>query len=129
MASFSLASYTLRVRNVEDREWEDLDSFGEPDRDLYDVLADYLNALGSAISLDNESKRLIKLRPPLRKKDRILTGILGTGEWGYTSELQNVESGKIAHNRGVKESENFPYYFLISVPKGSKRGVVILAGC
>ncbi|HYJ88087.1 MAG TPA: hypothetical protein VEW46_18615 [Pyrinomonadaceae bacterium] len=126
MASFSLASYTLRIRNTEEKEWEYLDDFGEPGRDLLTVLSDYLTALGTEISLDNETKKLIKLRPPLGSKDRILSGILQTGEWGYTTEIQDVETGDITYNRKTKESENYPYYFLIYVPKLSQRGVVIL---
>jgi len=126
MASFSLASYTLRIRNVEEQEWEYLDDFGEPSKDLLNVLSDYLNALGTKRSVDSENKKLIKLRPPLHSKDRILTGILQTGEWGYTTEIQDVETGDITYNRKTKESENFPYYFLIYVPRLSQRGVVIL---
>src|ERR1041384_1865069 len=126
MASFSLASYVLRVRNTEEHEFEYLDDFGEPGRDLYDFLSDYLHALGANLSLDNENKKLIKLRPPLRRQERILSGILETGEWGYTSQLQNVESGDITYDRQVEESENFPFYFLIQIPEASQRGIVIL---
>jgi hypothetical protein len=126
MASFSLASYVLRVRNIEEREYEYLDDFSEPGRDLYDLLSDYLHALGTDLSLDNENKKLIKLRPPLRRGNRILSGILETGEWGYTTQLQNVESGEITYDRQIDESENFPFYFLIQIPEASRRGIVIL---
>lgn len=126
MASFSLASYIIRIRNTEENEWEYLDDFGEPGKDLLDVLSKYLTDLGTDMSLDNEEKKLLKLRPPLRSKDRILSGTLQTGEWGYATEIQDVETGDITHNRQVKESENFPYYFLIYLPKLSQRGVVIL---
>ena len=124
MSSFSLASYVIRIRDVEDREWLTLDGFADG-ADLFDVLRDYLQSL-TTVSYDQPNKKLIKLRPHLRARNRILTGIIETGEWGYASQLQNVTNGRITHRRGTEEAENFPFYFLFSIPPDSDRGVVIL---
>jgi hypothetical protein len=124
MSSFSLASYLLRIRDVENRKWLQLDSF-TTDQDLFDRMSEYLEGLTSP-SLDTVNKKLIKLRPPLRKRARVLAGIVETGEWGYTSQLQDVTSEKITYKRKVAESENFPFYFLIAIPESSDKGIVIL---
>lgn len=125
MSSYSLASYVIKINNIDVHELESLVDFEESGLDLLDILEGYLMQL-VALTVDEESQTALKVRPPLNRIGRTLTGLIEGGEFGVSSQLQDVQTLAITHNRGVNEVENFPLYFLIWIPQEGRRGIVIL---
>ena len=62
----------------------------------------------------------------LQDQDRIFSGIVKTGEYGYETELLDSNSGQPTHRRSVSEAEMMPFYFLIFLPQNTDEGILIL---
>jgi hypothetical protein len=126
MRSFSLASYIIKINNIDVHEPENLVDFDDSGEDLLDVLEGYLNELSRRLARDDTNQTTLKLRPPLNRIGRMITGTLLGGDYGITSQLEDVETGLPTHNRGATETEQIPLYFLIWIPEDGQRGLVLL---
>lgn len=126
MPSVSLASYVLRIQNIDVHEPEQLVDFEESGHDLLDVLERYLNQLGVGLAVDEGNMTALRVRPPLNRNGRVLTGLIESGDFGIASQLRSVITGLVTYDRPIEDAENFPLYFLVWIPEEGKRGILIL---
>lgn len=123
MPSISLASYVVRVRQKRHPRPLTLGSFDRR-HDLLEVFREYLQYRTLNAAINEDSQRVFQLRSAIAS-GRELTGIISTGEWGYSSTIRNVRSGATTHRKGVDEAEILPFYYLISLPADTDEGVII----
>jgi hypothetical protein len=126
MPTVSLASYVIKIQNIDIHEPENLVDFEESGQDLLDILERYLNQLGAGLSVDDENKTALMVRQPLNRNGRVLTGLIESGDFGIATQLRNVITGQVTYNRPVDDAENVPLYFLIWIPEEGQRGILIL---
>lgn len=132
MTKIYLSGYSLRVKNrkrnlVLDKDEDEETKSKTPDNFL--VLKNYLNIIFSEFDVNKDIRKLIKvekLKVDNSDKERILSGLIKTGEYGYESELVKVPNRLVSHKRETDEAEMLPFYFLISMPSGRDEGIVIL---
>lgn len=53
-------------------------------------------------------------------------GRFQTGEYGFTSELVDVDANQVSHERGKNEAEMIPFFFSVAIPKQSTWGILTL---
>lgn len=123
MSKFSLAGYTLRVREGGEQV-EELDDFCD-EADLIEILYDRLDSLQNDLSHNPEEQKLTRVST-LHRHDRTITGIIETGEYGFESELIDVGRRRLSHRRTTTEAEMLPFYFLIDIPESADEGIMIL---
>lgn len=124
MAKFSLASYTLRIKDRVSKRYIPLDNF-DKGNDLFDILNLYLDKLENKCSHDREHKRLLRVSD-LNSNDRIINGIIETGEYGYEATLFDTINSSVSYERKNYEAEFLPFYFLIEIPKKFDEGIIML---
>ena len=124
MAKNSLVAYKIGIAHDLGSDRIRLDDLNGVD--LYDVFSDYFNSLNNGCSLAPERMRFIRVSDPQRSDNRReLKGILSVGEYGYTSELHNVETDKPSYTREVPDAEMLPFYYLIKIPRGFNIGIAL----
>jgi hypothetical protein len=124
MSSFSLASYTIRVKHEVTQSNVRINDLRDGG-DVFDTLRAYLTDLQHNSSNDAAGQRLLRVSR-LNTRNRILKGIIETGEYGFESDLYDVENETVSHRRKITEAEMLPFYFLISLPTDVNEGIIIL---
>jgi len=119
--SISLSAYTLRVKNTETDKNEQLDKV-DGNSDIIDILNDYFGQIKDKFSKES---LLYTDQLHLDLERRVFSGIIQTGDYGYETDLRNIENGKITHTRQKNEAEMLPFYFTIFVPKVVDEGIII----
>lgn len=130
MAKFSLSTYTIRVLEKSSNSYVKIDKFGKKDKtdtgsDIFKILNEYLSQLVITSSLNRSEKKILHVHK-INSDARTLNGIIETGEFGYESNLYNVNNETISHKRQTNEAELLPFYFLIEIPNNVDEGIVIL---
>jgi hypothetical protein len=122
---FGLAPYKIQVKNSE-RNLCTLDKF-DGKSDFADFVRDYLTSLGSTYEKVDDANKLYQVLQWGQSIDaRSITGLIETGEHGYTSRLLDIETSKTSHNRKVTEAEMLPFFFAFFLPHASSHGILIL---
>jgi hypothetical protein len=122
MRNISLSSYTIEARKRNARKLEDTDDLeGE---DLLDLFEEFLTGRRSA-SNDKNQKMLLRVQN-FKRTGRSCHGIIETGEYGYSSELINVDTFALAHLRKPEEAGMLPFFFQIYLPEDESLGLLIL---
>lgn len=124
MSSFSLASYTIRVKEQATHSNVRINNLRHGG-DVLVTFREYLNALRHTSSHDTGSQRLLRVSR-LNANGRILKGIIETGEYGFESDLYDVNADVVSHRRQNTEAEMLPFYFMISLPTDVNEGIIIL---
>lgn len=124
MSSLSLASYTIRVKEQTTQSNVRINNL-RGGGDVFATFRDYLSALRRTSSHDEEGQKLLRVSR-LNVSGRTLRGIIETGEYGYESDLYDVNSEAVSHRRSTTEAEMLPFYFLISLPTNVNEGIIIL---
>lgn len=124
MARFSLSSYTIRVKDKGEKSYEQIDQLNGGE-DLLKVLSTFLSERKVNSSLDPKQKKLLSVNR-LISNDRLLNGIIETGDYGYESNLRDIHLNSISYKRGIDDAEMLPFYFLMHLPKNTDEGIVIL---
>jgi len=121
----SLAAYAVKVWNPSDREHEAVSDFDGDGADLFEFLHGVLNGIKTK-TLDQEKLQQALSVAKLEKNERTLTGIIGTGQYGYESELIDVKTAKVVYKRKRNDAEMLPFYFRFEIPEGVEDGILIL---
>lgn len=124
MSQISLASYTLRVLESGSSSKLNLDQY-EKGKDLLDAIAAYLDRTKTTLLHNTDSKKLVQVKE-LTQDKRLLTGLIETGEYGYSSDLLNIDNMAVSYTRQVNDAEMLPFYFLIYLPPKSDEGIIFL---
>lgn len=124
MPNYFLSSYTIRLVDRDSGEILPIDDF-LPGTDLYIVFNQNLTSLSTNLSHDSTAQKLLRVSR-YSPGPRMMSGIIETGEYGYESELYDIQSGVVAHHRTVNEAEMLPFYFLAHLPNQSDEGILLL---
>lgn len=124
MSSYSLASYTIRVKEQITHSNVRINNLRDGG-DAFNTFRAYLNDLKLSASLDPADQRMMRVAS-LRVSGRTMRGIIETGEYGYESELYDITTDAVSHRRQNTEAEMLPFYFLVSLPTDVNEGIVIL---
>ena len=125
MVSFSLALYTIRLRNKQTDMYEPMGAF-DHGIDFLNVAHGYLTARTQNHSIDHNVRRLMRVVQSHGLARRI-SGIIEAGEYGYRADLYNVAISAVSHQRVIDEAEMLPFYFLINVPQQQDEAILILS--
>jgi hypothetical protein len=123
MARISLGAYSLRVKDSSG-EFVNVDEVTS-ELDLLEILKEYLKNLKKQFSHDSREKKLLRVLQ-LTARNRILNGLIETGEYGFESNLYDLGRKAVSHKRNIQEAEMLPFYFLVEIPKDSDHGIILL---
>jgi len=123
MASISLAPYFIRVKEV-GGPYLTLGNFGQQE-DLFRILRSFLQALSQNGQLDDNSQKYMEVSD-LAFEDRIIHGILNTGDYGYEADLYDLDAEQVVYQRRSNDAELLPFYFFASIPSDRDEGILLL---
>ena len=129
MGSVSLSTYSFRLYDQEDKKNQEDKKpvrFGDLNISPYLAIDRYLTLRRENCSLQEKEKRIWKTCEILKNGDRILSGIIQSGEYGYENELINVENSKKSYYKLKSDAEMHPFYFLMEFPDNKDEGIIIL---
>lgn len=126
MAKISLASLSMRIKRKHARSGDYL-RFGELDGgiSLMAVWRQFLDSLQQEHSHDEAAKALLTVSR-LEGDESSAWGTVRAGDYGYTSDLINVQTGHRAYSRTVSDAEMLPFYFLVDAPDHANKGILLL---
>ena len=122
MAKFSLVPYAIRVKEKGTNKYLSLGNISN--LDLANILDGYLKQIPNSLS-DSDHSSIIKTGS-CSLQGRVLNGTIKGGDYGYTAELSNTETGRTSYQRQVTDAELIPYYFLMELPSTANKGIVVL---
>lgn len=126
MIKISLSSYTIRIKDTTKDNYVNLDEF-LPKKDFLQFVQEYFSFVETKLQVDEENKKLIRINnQKIRTIKRHIKGIIETGEYGFESEIIDKKEGTLKYKRTTEDAELLPFYFLISLPKGKDKGIIIL---
>lgn len=130
MLNFSLAPYTIRIKQKGTSNYLSIGNISNAGLDFLDMITDYLNNFLPNYpiinnSINNRVKKILKVDSNIIKNNRTISGIFRAGESGYSSTLFNITTDVISYERVPLDVELIPYYFIISLPIDYDRGIII----
>lgn len=124
--SVSLEAFAFSLYSIDkDKKVKFEDDATDPGCDLVKQLLNFLKILSEIGSVDELSQQLLKVRF-FKTRNRSITGLFDSGDFGYESNLLNIESSQIAHQRRINEAELLPLYFSFTIPRNVETGVLLL---
>ena len=124
-STISLSTYTIRIYSTDLGGYVNLDNPLDGHLDSCDFLNQYISELNRKISHDHLQQKLLRVMQ-FNKNGRQISGIIETGDYGYESDLFNVQTSLLSYQRQSHEAELLPFYFLIILPRDINLGIVIL---
>jgi len=124
MSRFSLAPYTIRVKDRATNQYIQLGSKAKTGFDVLKMLHHYLENAIPSLPLEPNDDHVIR-GESFNLNNRSISGILRAGGYGYSSSLLDVEADTISYERQLKDAELLPYYFLARVPTTTESGILI----
>lgn len=124
-----LEVYTLKVREKGKKK-----NFLPPENffgqnDFLNFFQEYVKSFDQQLELNEAKKKSLKLDSEtlsFSAFERTISGVIESGDYGYTSTGINIRTGKKSYDRTVEDTEIRPFYFLMYLPKGKGMGFVIL---
>ena len=110
MARYSLATYTIRIKDKVRDIYVPINNI-QNGTDFLNVMDNYLSNRHMKMAHQQAQRKLLKIRN-FTRQNRVFSGIVETGEYGYEAELLDVNSSKTTHRRSVSEAENVTFLFL-----------------
>lgn len=123
MPKIFLSTYMIRVKDRR-QNYVPLGNFGN-NNDLFNIFNNYLNNAMQSPIHDHFYKSLLSISNP-SVSGREVSGIIKKGEYGFESDLIDVQNQNISHRRTVIEAEMLPFYFLAKIPDDTNEGILIL---
>lgn len=124
-----LEVYTIRVRKTGDKEtFLPINKFAN-DEDFFSFFKDYITSFDHQLEINDTQKRSLVLDSSKVKylsKNRMISGIIESGDYGYESSLYDIHSGQKLYQRRTDDTEIKPFYFLLYLPNNDNKGFVIL---
>jgi hypothetical protein len=125
MRKIALVPYTVRVRPPNSKEYENLSSFGEDDKDALVAIRDILKELKAKNdAVEKHVLEITKVRWAIT--ERRIEGIAESGEYGTETVIRDVNSWEVAHRKEVHHAEMLPFYFLFDLPETRDQGLLLL---
>ncbi len=124
MARYSLAPYTIRIKDKKSDKYVHIDNISGGEDFLY-VMNNYLSNRKNSVGHQQSQKKILRIRH-FTLQNRIFSGIIETGEYGYETELFDANSEKTTYKRHINEAEMLPFYLLMYLPQNADEGILIL---
>ena len=124
LARFSLGCYTIRLRDKHSKTYRRLDDVGGG-KDLLMVLREYLQSRTASYAINTDTQKLLRVLS-FQPQDRLVSGIVETGEYGYEADLYDVNAAAVSYQRSRHDAEMVPFYFLANIPAQRDEGLLIL---
>ena len=85
---------------------------------IFDYFEDFLNRYSGGLDTNSEKQKTFAVEDFHIDRDaNVVEGIVTTGDYGYTAELKDVNTGSTTHQKATDEAEVIPYYFIFHLPK------------
>lgn len=121
----SLEVYTLQVREKQKKDiFLSLDNFIK-NEDLISFFREFINEY-SKITVSEKQQKSLQFTDQIKitTEQRILSGILKSGDYGVESEITDKE-GNSKYTKNIDDLDIKPFYYLLWLPKGSNLGILI----
>jgi hypothetical protein len=115
----------VRIRRQREKEFDQLDCFGDNDNDLLDVVQGVLAILKGKADNDKEAQQVMEVAD-LQPSGRQVYGIINTGAYGLTGDVQDVRTNTLAYKQREYHAVMMPFYFHFDLPKGKDKGILAL---
>ena len=125
MARYSLGIFTVRMMEKASEQPVKLNELGVSRLDLFMLFKKYLNERESESSNDSKKMRVMDV-VKWEFRGRIVSGIIRTGDYGYESDINEVETHETSYRKRKSEAEMLPFYFRLVIPKFSNEAVIVL---
>ena len=102
---------------------ETLSSLSSGD-DFLDIAENYFKSISSLIN--QEAEKLAFEGRDCQRNGRVLWGLIGKGNYGYGAVLKDVRTKEIKYERDPGDAELLPYFYLLYVPTGCDKMMLIL---
>lgn len=131
----SLGSYTFRVRNkgqensenIEDYQWEELRNIGSSNSYFLDFLYEFFHTMSTEYMQDEVQETMLVIEEArINYENDVIYGVFNHGPWGSEATLTDHNSGEVSYEKSEEEATLRPFFFLIHVPRDTKRGILIL---
>jgi hypothetical protein len=127
MKSILLTVQGLRIKELNGRKNQLLDSFSAKEADLYDVLHQFLLLRKNDAFKAEDSQQAFQVGQIETSKKRQIEGIIHAGNWGSEHPIRNLDKwSKIAYLKKLRDVETTPFYFLFDIPEGRDLGYLLL---
>jgi len=74
-----------------------------------------------------EQKKIVRFYPPTYNGPQdSIWGRIGTGEYGYTTEIYDPKSKKIAYNKPKNQAGMIPFYYYFKPTKDPNSGILVI---
>jgi len=110
MAQYSLATYTIRIKDKSSNRYVLIDNIGSG-TDFLNVMRDYFLNRHMNIAHHQAQKKILKIRKFKPQQYRGFSGIVETGEYGYETELFDTNSGRITLEDISMRLKCYPFIF------------------
>lgn len=127
MSTILIEPYVIRLKEKFRRKNKHqfvLNSFGDAGLDLFDVFKNYLAPYVNQAHQFGGAKAA-KITA-YQNNSRVLKGRLNVGEFGYSSQIVDVNTGNQNYLKLRTDADLTPYYFAIHLPANKTAGIVIL---
>lgn len=126
MKSILLTAQGVRIKQLNSRQSQLLDSFSEKGADLHDTLYQILKEHEGSAFDSKDSQQALEVKKVKHQK-RQIEGLLEGGHYGSESEIRNLDKWKnVAYRKRIRDVDMNPFYFLFDLPEGKELGFLIL---
>jgi len=85
---------------------------------IFDYFKDFLSHYSGGLDTNTQKQKTFAVEDyHIDRNANVVEGIITTGDYGYTAELKDVQTGSTTHHKDTDEAEVIPYYFLFHLPK------------
>jgi hypothetical protein len=85
---------------------------------IFDYFEDFLNHYSGGLDTNSEKQKTFAVEDfHIDRNANVVEGLVTTGDYGYTAELKDVNTGSTTHQKDIDEAEVIPYYFIFHLPK------------
>ena len=140
--TYSLALYSITIHRLGNRDDRLVLTDFDNGKNLYDIACDMLSSIKYKKEIEQEKvnlsqkndkseKRFFRIMKSSKGEDILnprkpyLTGFIESGEYGTEENIVNVETGETKEKK-EKDALLRPFYFMLYVPQGAKKAVLIL---
>jgi hypothetical protein len=123
-----LEVYTFKIKERYKKVYLNLDAFFGAN-DFLKFFEKFIKSFSSDISIDDKQKKSLQFvseHISVKSVDRMISGIVESGDYGTESKIVSSISKKTAYNKKDSDLDIKPFYFLIHAPKGQDTGLMIL---
>lgn len=124
-----LEVYTIKVREKRKKNSAlPLENFVGRE-DFLKFFQEYIKSFDQQLELNEDQKKSLMLDSEtlsFNAPERMISGIIESGDYGYAGTGVNIKTGEISYERTVDDTEIKPFYFLIFMPKGKGLGFFML---